>query len=228
MSEIKKQNNTSINLGWTFYDDSAKYPEIDDLTNRSKGIPEQVFSDIKTILEILKKEKLLTPGYFVLDKKYYVSDDGIEAFLIELKNVAATKPEVLSIDKIGGFGEIVLSDSETLIIEELVTIEDIRFCDRQFSINTSQSYWLPISMNMELNHNWQPIISELNAPRLKSALKSINNQFKIDVEPEPDEIDKEALIWRHQFELFVSPEVLNDFSNDSDVQPEQIEKYIIN
>ncbi len=224
-----EENNAKTHVGWSFYDDIMEFPSIEDLKDGIAKPPVEILQDIKNVLRILNDAELLYPKYFVSDKKNVIHSTSIDDFCTQMWKIVSQQNGLLSIDKIGGVGNVSVDNNEFAQVDDLVTLEDVRFCNRQFQIKTSFSFWLPLTMNPYLPPIWQPQIAILNAPRLQNAIQKIHETSQMDIEPELNEIDKEQLIWIKNYQLFVSPKVLQDALEEVqpkptfDLQPFKIE-----
>lgn len=214
-----EENNAKTHVGWSFYDEESALPSIEALKDGTEKPPFEIFNDIELLLEILNDSELLYPTYFFSNEKIVIHSTSIHDFCTQMWEIVSQQKGILSIDKIGGVGNVIADNNQNKKVEDLVTLEDIRFCNRQFQIKTSFSFWLPLTMNPDLPRIWQPEIALLNAPRLQKAIKKIHESSHMDVEPELNQIDREKLIWIKNYQLFVSPEILQEALEEIEPKP---------
>ena len=127
----------------------------------------------------------------------------------EIKTVAKSKMITGEIERIEG-KSIMYNDGKEEIVNDLLTIDSFRFFERKFSICTSKSVWIPISIDIEYSYQWQIKLYESNAHRLVNVLKKIYHSLDLKVDPSPEELNKESPIWQLGFRLYPNLEILKD------------------
>jgi hypothetical protein len=208
---------------WYFYDDAPEgYPTIQDL-QKGAPIPDTVFEDIERVLAITIRHELLTPTYIRLDEIIEITCGNLPDFMTALKNVLADK-NALSIFSIGGYGKVMLPDGEPGIQEDLITIEDVLFFDRDLNISTAKSVWVPISIDNTHQFQWQLPLAQLNAGRLQNALKEIKQTLKIS-DANPDETDPDNPFVIQDYKLYLHPDIIRH-KKDLDIPDVDLSEFL--
>ncbi|PSL43130.1 hypothetical protein CLV51_109124 [Chitinophaga niastensis] len=209
---------------WYFYEDiPAGYPTIQAL-QKGAPIPDAVFEDIRHVLAITIQHELLIPTYIRLDDVIEIENDSLDTFMAGLKKVLADK-QVLSIFSIGGYGKVLLPDDEPGWQQDLITLEDVLFFDRDLNISTAKSVWVPISIDDSHQFQWQLPLAKLNAGRLELALQEIKQALKISDAP-PDEPDPDSPFVIKDFKLFLRPEIIRN-KKDYDILDVDLSEFIV-
>lgn len=215
---------SGFSLSWTFYDES----HADESMPNQDAVTKHILTDVETVLTILHKHELLFPKYVLIDKKVEVIAESVGDFVSQLRSIIDTQREFLAIDRITGSGFVYLNNTEKLLVEDVVSFEDIRFTERKFDISTTKSLWVPININTHYDFEWQIEIANLNNPRLEYALTEIHQSLPLTVEPAPDEIERSAPIWMKGFKLYLNPEILKrEYQQNPPQQPFPINQYLL-
>ena len=93
-------------------------------------------------------------------------------------------------------------------VENLIGIGPVRLFERQISIYTDKSIWVPLNIDKTYQFNWQVEMARLNAPRFEKCLAEIHQSLGTKVSPQADEIDKDNPVWQIGFRVFINPEIL--------------------
>jgi len=210
-------------ISWLFYDLTTIYEDY----FFTKKTNQNVYNDLLEILKILKDEKLFFPTKIFLDNGVLeFNTECLDEVISKIKKLVEAKKIIAEISRIQG-KSIVYNNGKEEIIDNLLTIDSIRFFERQFSISTSKSIWIPISIDVEHSYEWQIKLYKSNAPRLERALKKLYSSLDLKVDPSPSELNKECPIWQLGFKLYPDIEILKDEYNSKKPNDHfSIEEYI--
>lgn len=214
-------------ISWSFYDrNDRRYQNYE--FNRKP--PENIVSDIESILLICQKFELLFPTYYSdrPGNKIYFETDNIVQIIDTLKKKIANNEIEAEISRIGGYGYVYKKDNEKAIQQDLISIDDIRFFERSFRICTRRGCWIPIAIDETYQFNWQITLAKLNSVKLETCLQSIQERLSICVSPGANEIEKEKPIWQKGFKLYATPSLLQrEFTNNPPDEPFDLESYLV-
>ncbi len=204
--KVKKYPYSGYTISWNFYTMDSMYEDF----FSTKEVNENVYNDLFEVLKILHDEKLFFPTKIILDKgSLELNTENLDEVIRKIRTVVESKMITAEIDQIQG-KSILYNNGEEEIIDDLLTIDEFRFFERKFSICTSKSVWIPISIDLTYSYQWQTKLYESNAYRLEKALKKIYQSLGLKVEPSPEELSKESPIWQLGFRLFPNLEILED------------------
>jgi len=204
--KIEKYPYSGNIVSWNFYNMDSMYEDYF-FTGEVYG---NVYNDLFEVLKILKDEKLFYPTKILLDKGSLELDtENLYEVIRKIRKMVESKMITGEIQRIQG-KSILYNNGEEEIVDDLLTIDSFRFFERKFSICTSKSVWIPISIDLEYSYRWQTKLYESNAYRLEKILKKIYDSLDLKVDPSPEELNKESPIWQHGFRLYPNIEILKD------------------
>jgi hypothetical protein len=208
---------------WTFYDESMFAQQ----QPSNRKILNQVFKDIKNLLNLLFKYQLLFPTHLQFGspaQRLNLKSSRAENILAEIKKWiqigVLTDAEYVGIE---GYGYVDLPDGTQGKQEHLIYVHIYSFRQRNFIIGTSKSLWVPLSIDASYQFAWQGGIADLNAERLQKCLETVHRQLNINVEPDATELDRDQSIWQKGFQLYLNPEILERYALKRNVD---ISKYL--
>lgn len=186
-------------LSWRFAPDPGRPAQT------SRGL----LDDVLAILAITARHELLFPTH-VHDgaRRIALEVDSVAAFVERLAALIDAGEVGPYLDEIGGHGLVARPDGARVRQDGLISLQDLRLGEREFSVVTRKSLWTPIALDRSFGFEWQVELADLNGPRLEQCLREIDVALDLAVEPAAHELDREQPIWIRGFKLFTSPEIL--------------------
>ncbi|MFN8711467.1 MAG: hypothetical protein ACK5Z2_01360 [Bacteroidota bacterium] len=209
-------------ISWLF-EKNISYVESSSKNESDIDAIKQV-SFIDELVEILYDSKLLLPTVIYINghqigeppitysKNIDIDFEAIKKKILNDFRDYASKIQYKLCDsliKIDGYGEVI-DNKNTVITDRLISIEIIDLTKTVFFIKTNKSLWVPLSIDTDYSYSWQFELWENNSLRLTSILLKVYHIFNLKVSPDLNEIDNNNPIWIKGFELFNSPETINN------------------
>lgn len=195
-----------FSLSWNFYTTDnryAGYPE-------DRAAIDGVLDDLAKIFSICARHELFFPVSITNDEEETVlfENDDAGKILEQIRLMLEKNVITYEIVQINGYGLVYLPGGEKARQENLIGIGSIRLFERQISLFTLKSIWVPVLFDDSYQFNWQVELATLNAPRLQQCLEEIHQALGTEVSPAPGETNRENPVWQAGFRLYVNPEIL--------------------
>jgi hypothetical protein len=197
---------TGFSLSWKFYAPGPQYENYPD----DSAVTEGVLTDLSKVFSICARHELFYP-VSILDndaEPLALTGSSLDAIIEQIRQLLESGAITYEIIQINGYGYVHLTGGEKARQDNLIGIGSIRMFERQLSIFTTKSVWVPISIDKTYNFDWQVALALSNAGRLEQCLKDIHTALGIQVSPEPGETDRGNPIWQAGFRLYINPEIL--------------------
>lgn len=220
--------NAPFSIGWHFYaKDYSRYPDI-------YNPPKCFYEDLRVILELGEKHQLFIPISMSFDVKQEVSLENmsIDEISHQIRKLVKNRELTGEIFAITGYGYVINELGDLVKSRDLITINSYRVIQRSFIISTRKTIWSPISISLpkggSYDFSWQVELAENNASRLETFLNELHFNLGIEVSPEPDELDKEEMLWMKGFKVYPATDLLlNELEeNPPTIEDFKVEKYI--